>query len=313
MSEPTPAAPAGGGWEPCPAAAAPAAPASAAGPVAEWADLALLPGLVAAAETVYLRAALEPGDALQRHAADLGAAMRLSSANSVLFSARPVAAAATKRSFAARQLGWTAVWVLGCAWALSGLSPGLAPGALVRLRPLRQMDGAPPANRTGAAARFGLLEAGCPAAWPAAAGVAGGAWALTLERASAGPASGYLFELSAGGPAGGDPARWVVETSADGGAAWRPAVACAWVTVWVRAAAAGGGAAGPASFWAPAGGAGRYADCADGSVDLGPEVSLAAPLPRGAEVRVDVRPDVARVMEVASPCAGAVAMWSSSS
>ena len=93
-----------------------------------------------------------------------------------------------------------------------------------------------------------------------------------------------------------DPARWVVETSTDGGAAWRPAVACAWVTVWVGAAA-GGGDAGPASFRVPAGGAARFADCGERSVDLGPDVSLAAPLP-GAEVRVDVRPDMARLMEV---------------
>lgn len=59
-------------------------PAGATEPAMEWANPALLPGLAAAAETVYLRAALEPGDALQRHAADLGAAMRLSSAHSVL-------------------------------------------------------------------------------------------------------------------------------------------------------------------------------------------------------------------------------------
>ena len=78
------AAAAGVGWEIGLAAAVAAPPAGAAGPALEWANPALLPCLAAAAETVYLRAALEPGDALQRHAADLGAAMRLSSAYSVL-------------------------------------------------------------------------------------------------------------------------------------------------------------------------------------------------------------------------------------
>ena len=267
------------------------------------ADQALRASLARVAAKVYLRSVLEPGDALHRHTEDFGAAMRLSSANSVLFSVRPIAAAATKRSFAVRQGVWFVVALAVVVWAImdSDAIPGSGP--LLRMRPLWLLDPARSANESSVV-RFGPRIDGCrvPADFTAAADSsaissgahgAGGELMLNISRAG-GQLSGYYFTISDGRMEGHDPVLWTVESSWDNGRTWAPLTACQWVTVWLEGTQ-GTGVSTPSSF---IGAGGRFADCQDGSVDLRQDVSLRSPLPRRSEVHVDIRPDLSRKMEV---------------
>ena len=252
------------------------------------ADPALREQLVEAAQRVMLRAALTAGSALHRNTSDFGAAMRLSSANSVLFSRHPLAAAGMKRSFAYRQLFWTFVYTLFCVWAILTLGDGRVAASLLRLRPNRLLDPSLFFNASSVRV-FGPLVNGCPAtASPAAAGPDG---LLTLNLSGVQVPNGYYFVLS-DGPAEADPGAWAVEASNDNGSSWVPIGVCTWATVNLVTPLSGGKPL-------PAGGAAaRFADCDDGSLDLAPEITLAAPAARGTEVRVSLRPDLASSCEV---------------
>ena len=259
------------------------------------ADPALRERLAEVARRVQQRAALAAGAALHRHTRDFGVAMQLSSANSVLFSRRPLAAAGVKRPFAYRQLFWTFVYALGCALAGWSQGGGGIASPLVRLRPRGLADPVLAPNAS-TVQTFGPLVDGCRV--PAAPAVAGPGGFLTVNL-SAGPQprrvpNGYYFLLSDSGPPSADPAGWAVEASDDGGATWGPVGACSWATVSLSPPGLGG-------LLLPAGGgAARFVDCGDGGMYPAPWESPAAPAARGTEVRVDLRPDLLSTIELST-------------
>ena len=108
-----------------------------------------------------------------------------------------------------------------------------APLARLTVLATRAGGAAAPAARN--VSRFGLLRDGCKLPPPPEGVLFAGA-SLIIRSDAAVEANGYFFATAAVGDGGGDPARWVVEVSGDGGESWRAVGASVWrwaADVWV--------------------------------------------------------------------------------
>jgi hypothetical protein len=147
---------------------------------------------------------------------------------------KPLAAAASKPVFQALALAIAVLlFCRGLILVNQFRAERLFDAGLLRLRILELRDPALPAERAAVGA-LGLLRDGCAAAGSRVAGAAAAAGALavangtaTLALAATAAANGY-FLVTAAGDAGADPARWLLEASADNGSSWAAVGASGW-------------------------------------------------------------------------------------